>query len=328
MKNIIKLKIALTVMLWVMAGFAPVTSMGQPSVPGLTEPGKAFKEYQAEAPPIKRIVFEQTYSNGKYGPGIVWADGAIQPGGFFIRHLTNSPYTSGILVKGTSMDKDWEYFPENKVICFGPPTVWSNANNTMNTPMLGILQRVARLGLFRPFPDHDGFVWTSQTEFKFSPPDGDFVGSIVRFDDHSRPVELEYHSAQKNSKFFERCLVTYGYDSGQDFPPSRFVVDLTTPDMHSVTTNILHTLTLGLDEHAKRGYSLQEFLPKDANITTVYCISNHVRYDLLSDGTLREYKHNDPTQQTTHSRRHTLLYVIGALSMLGVASLFYHQKRA
>ncbi len=154
MKNIIKLKIALTVMLWVMAGFAPVTSMGQPSVPGLTEPGKAFKEYQAEAPPIKRIVFEQTYSNGKYGPGIVWADGAIQPGGFFIRHLTNSPYTSGILVKGTSMDKDWEYFPENKVICFGPPRVGTIGEScfcisSRHSVRLSIISRVLFIVLYR-----------------------------------------------------------------------------------------------------------------------------------------------------------------------------------
>jgi len=253
----------------------------------LTEPGKAFKEYQAEAPPIKYISFEQSYAAGKRGPGVLGADGAIQPGGYFIRHLTNSPATTGILVNGASTNAEWEFCPEYADIVYGPRTFWTNYSGSSMFYGFLSLQTVARLGLPRAFPDHDDFVWISQTHFKFiSPYNGNCEGNILKFDSRDRPTEIEYHSIQKRLNSSIESSIFYQYESDKEFPPTRFVVDSKMNDTRWLTTNTIHTLAIGTDEHAGSGYLLQEFLPTTVKFGTIYYLSNNTRYTLQTDGSI------------------------------------------
>ena len=295
----------------------------------LTEPGKLFKEYEAEAPPIKRIVYEQSYAIGKYGPGVELVDGAIQTGGYFIRHLTNSPYTKQLLVSGASSESEWEYFPENENVSYGPPTCWTNYASSMNYPPLVALQTVARLGLPRPFPGHDGFSWTSQVDFVFFDPFNQYVGHIVRFDNQGRTIEVEFHSENKSDDKATTGRVSYGYDSNQTFPPSSFVVDIKGPDFHVVTTNLLHALEIGQDDkHAGNGYYLKEFLPDDATIGTIYVISNHIRYTLQQDRSLVAYKYSDAVERSLRPVRRTILFVFLAVSILTAVYLVWLRGRS
>lgn len=295
-----------------------------------TEPGKAFKEYQAYPPPIKHILYEQSYANGKYGPGIVLADGSIQPGGFFTRHLTNSPYTTGILVDGESSTGEWEYFAENLAISYGPKTCYTNFSSSAIFPGFLKLQTVARLGLPRPFPEHDGFVWTSQTQFRFIGPWDTYEGAILKFDERGRTAEIEYHSSRKDAKVPTKCRIAYKYDSTQDFPPAQFVVDLAIGETHTIATNIIHDLATGTDEHAERGFSLEEFVPETAKAGQIFYISNHIRYTPQADHTLVEYKYPDAIERRQHERsphpvRHAILFVFVAVPIVTV--FFWVRRR-
>ena len=275
----------------------------------LTEPGKAFKEYEANVPPIKHIVYEQSYSVSKHGPGVMWADGAIQPGGYFNRQLTNSPYTQGILIDGASTEQEWESFPENENVCYGPRTYWTNSNVSMNLPVLRKLQTVACLGLPRCFPGHDGFTWTSPVAFQFFNPYDHFTGHIASFDEVGRPKEVEYHSVSNDAPEAVSARITYAYDSREQFPPASFIIELNGIDLHSVTTNILHKLELGIDEaHEQHGFYLKDFLPDNANVGTIYVISNLVRYTLQPDKSMVAYKYSDAVEQSTHPVHYAIIF--------------------
>ena len=281
----------------------------------LTEPGKAFKDFQADAPPIEYIVFEQSYDRGVDNlPGVVWADGAIQPGGYYLRHLTNSPYTKNLLVKGASTESEWEYLAETETISYGPRTHWTNYESSMNLPLYRSLQMVARLGLPRIFTDHDSFTWTSQTEFRFNTPFDHFAGSIVKFDQRNRPTELEYHSLGK--KHGLKTEIYYEYNSDSNFPPDKWVIHYSSPSSDSTSTNILHKFFIGLNGHSEHGYYLMEFLAEAAKVGSIYVISNNVRYTLQPDGSMAEYKYLYSGGNSSHSVHYPIIFVFLARTSL------------
>lgn len=291
-------------------------ALGRVGVAELTEPGKAFKEYQIEAPPVKYLEYEQSYADGKHGPGVLLGDGAIQPGGYFTRHLKNSPYTSGILVDGASVNDEWEYFPENQNTTYGPRTDWTNFSASAIFPGLLQLQTVARLGLPRPFPARDKFTWFSQTNFSFQGPYCAFEGSITVFDAFDRPRELEFHSVNRGTKLSSTTRIFYNYDSDHGLFPSSFVAELNKNGETTMTTNTLRNLVLGTNEHAVSGYFLRDFVPDSAKIQSVYYISNHVRYLLQPDGALKKYTYPNKPGRTLHAVRRSIIFTFLVVSTI------------
>jgi hypothetical protein len=99
----------LIVMVMLMAMSWPVSGAGIPASE-LTDPGKAFKQYEASAPSVNYIRYEQSYAadQSRFGhAGVLTAAGAIQQGGYFLRYITNSPITKYEIDCGLSSENEW-----------------------------------------------------------------------------------------------------------------------------------------------------------------------------------------------------------------------------
>ena len=293
----------LTGVIMLIAMNGPVSGAGIP-VSELTEPGKAYKVYQATAPPIKYIAYERSYSAAESRfrrAGVVTADGAIQQGGYFLRYLTNSPFTTNSIVWGLSSDAEWsQNVLDYHDVCYGPRQFWTNYPASMNFPDLQELQTAARFGLPRLAAGIDNFIWTSQTNFEFDHPWDHYAGHIIRFDNHNRPAKIEYHSAAANAKYWRECYITYSYDSDTNFIPAGFTTDGQTRYVTWSNTYGIDTLEIGTNDHAANGYFLKDFLPDNAEISNIWFMSNWVRYAVQPDGTKVLYMYPSAIDLTRH----------------------------
>lgn len=295
-----------------MAMNCPVSGAGIP-VSELTDPGRAFKQYEADSPPINYIRYEQSYAanQSRFGhAGVLTADGAIQPGGYFLRYLTNSPITKYEMDCGLSSESEWEQTVLDwQDVCYGPRQFWTNFPGSINFPELQGLQTAARLGLPRVFAGYDNFIWTSQTNFEFDHPWTHFSGHIVRFDNHDRPAEIEYHSATNNPNLWQECYVTYTYHSETNFIPDSFTVDGKALSHMWSTTCGIDSLEIGTNEHAATGYFLKDFIPPNAHINATYFMSNNVRYTVQPNGRKDQYAYRPDVDMSVHQvyqhRKHT-----------------------
>lgn len=275
----------------------PTSGWGIP-VSELTDPGKAFKEYEAESPSIKYLHYEQSYpaAESRFGhAGVLTADGAIQQGGYFLRYITNSPMTKYETVCGLSSESEWsQAVLDWQDVCYGPRQFWTNYPGSINFFQLQELRTVACFGLPRLAAGYDNFIWTSQTNFEFDHPWGHCAGHIIRFDSHSRPAEIEYHSVTNTANRWRQCYITYSYDSETNFIPGSFIIDGQMRNRTWSTTCGIDTLEIGTNAHATNGYFLKDFLPPNAPINATYFMSNLVRYTVQPDGTKVLYVYPSP----------------------------------
>jgi len=286
----------------------------------LEEPGRVFKQYQQDRPPIKHIVFEHSCLT-KLGLGFAVADGALQPSGYFLRYLTNSPTTSNLVIWGASTQYEWNYSMDWNSVAYGPRKLATNLNLAMNYHHLLDLATVSYLGLPRPFLD--GLTWTSQTEFEFANPLGEYIGRITKFE-NNRPLEVEYESRNEDSKNWRKCRISYEYERQVDFPPKRFLVAVETRDSHLTVTNVLHALEVGLDDIATNGYHLTNFIPKNAELAHIYFMSNQVRFSVRPNGDLVKYKYSDDFERRSQPVRYSIIFVF---LVLLVATLTFLVRR-
>jgi hypothetical protein len=300
-------------------------------VPGsqFSEPAKAFKEYLAEMPPIKRIVYEQSHQ-GKFGPGFVLADGAIQPAGYFLRHLSNSPYTTNSFVCGLSTEHEWSYAMEWQNVVYGPRDAWTNKTSALDPGTFSDFHMAVRLGLPPVVPGT--FRWASEAEFEFTSQvwgdmREDYTGRITRWDEKNRPVQVVYQSNRRASPAWLRCSVLYEYAAPEDVFPHRFVQDMELTGGRMSLSNRIHVLEVGPDENAAQGYRLTNLQPPDAKINEVTFVSNGVRYLVHPDKTMTLYRYAAvPSKPASHGTRYSIL-LFGLGSLLITAVFLLRQSR-
>ncbi|RME93238.1 MAG: hypothetical protein D6766_08570 [Verrucomicrobia bacterium] len=248
-----------------------------------------FREYQAEMPYIRRIVFEH-WDHKRFGPAYFWAEGAFQPRGWYLHYPTNSPYFSKRFVCGLSTESEWEYGAEWRTVIYGPPDVWAQPDQSIEFSQLEVLLTAAYLGIPRLPGD---FAWKSDTEFEFFLSGwGKCAGRITR-SDAGRPLEVEYGPAERG-RDYPKGRITYFYRDGRSFPPERFTVTYESRNGTREERFVWHEVALGLDPAAREGYRLKTFLRPTDEIAEVQYISNNVRYVVLPDGTMKPYQSSQP----------------------------------
>ncbi len=312
----------LLLILALVVGALQVLAEGIP-IQELTEPGKAFKVYQATAPPIKHMFFARS-DNIKFA-GMFYAEGAIQPTGYFLRYLTNSPFTTNSIVVGLDEQYAWEYDAQDASVAYGPREFETHLHTCINHFWFERLQAIACLGIRRWFAGNDNFRWISQTEFEFDHPWGHYVGHIIFFDRKNRPQELEYHSTSENSPNFRKYLLLYQYDGNNGLLPDRIIEHTFSKTSVDTITNVTISLDVGLDSHITRGYSLHDLIPQSAEIKEITFISNNVRYAVDPDGRKTLYKYPNAIVSSANPVRYSILMIV--LVLFVTTAVYWVRRR-
>jgi hypothetical protein len=290
---------------WIgLGGFGVAGGGIEPNV-SESDPAKVYRDFIAQPPWIKKVVFERTPNPVRIEdkpytgpmPPFDRYEGALQPQGYYVKYLDGVAYwrlkrgPDGLVlqpskpepgeegVRGASDRHYWCLGPGHMTAEIAPRRPEEGAYPYHGEELaarlwMGLLDRVRRLGLERL--TNAAIRWEDSDRFAGSTQDGQPVsGSITRYT-NGLPAQVEYCVGDTN--WF---VVQYAYLPGRPFPPYEVVWwAVGGGGEPRKTTNRIEVLEVGLDPAASNGYLLTQFRTKTNLLTSLLYCSNGVRYEI------------------------------------------------
>ncbi len=285
-----------------------------------------FQRFLADPPWIKYVRFRRS---GNHVPALILADsgkrifiprpwehfeGAVQPNGFFLRHLDHSYlyYYEKVAERKSFL---WGARTQNEAV-YDPPEPgeeWTIGASTRHWWQLDERIGLAIVAPREPVPGHsvtNGLEIIAQGEIQFlevlrslgmpelvgaevewldaarfqavSREHGTITGVITRFRD-DLVEELEY---QVERPVARRVHMRYAYLSPMRLPPVEMVRTVVEAETRRSYTNLVERWEEGLDPDHAQGFTLSEFRQKSTPFRNFLVWSNGVAYKLGQDGLL------------------------------------------
>jgi hypothetical protein len=274
-----------------------------------------LRELLSSPPWIKKIVFKRsgnytTFRTGELNdsdsdveyPVDLGYEGALQPLGFYLRHLANSniylrritpekelvfenPKKGSEFIVGESKEHYWSLSPGHSRLSFSykDPKLGGNPENSRQS--LASWQRRILIEFRRFGLEHMGrcdLKWAGRNQFSgISEKLGAISGKIVARDDQERPMQLHYWP---DSNLDDVVKVRYKYHTIGTIPRMFAIEGAIKGKPRKVLTNFIEHIEVGIDELNPQGYNPTDFRQNIGPLKGLVVTSNTVRYSVDQRG--------------------------------------------
>lgn len=308
-----------------------------------------FQRFLVDPPWIKYVRFrrsgnqEPEMNYPEFGKSFVipssWAhyDGALQPNGFFLRHLAytsfyyemkfsgNDPLDELVYKPpkpgqeetfGASVSHWWQLDEMDGMLGVAPrehEPGHSTRNGTEIICRKGklLLETLRCLGM--PELVDAKVEWLDTTRFQAtSEQHGKIEGAISRWR-AGLVEELEYEVTRPSKR---RVVMRYAYSPENRMPPVEMVRTVMEESGPRSFTNILDQWEEGLDQQHQQGFKVSEFRSKTEPLQFFLVWSNGIRYQMNQDGTLT-LTSDTPPDYSIFSRPSRFRFISGVATLSG-----------
>lgn len=280
-----------------------------------------LRELLSSPPWIKKIVFKRSGNYTTYRvdkltdveyPVELRYEGALQPSGFYLRHLANSsvyideitpekelifknPKKGLEYIVGESMEHYWTLNKGHSGLGFsykdpklgGDP---GNSRQTLSSWQRRILIELSMFGL-----EHMGkcdLNWAGRDQFSgMSEKLGAISGKIVARDDQERPTQLNYWP---DGNLDDVVRVNYSYHTLGSIPRMFTIEGALNGKPRKVLTNFIEHIELGIDELNPQGYKPTDFRQNFGPLKGLVIESNKVAYRVNQIGQWKQMHYRPP----------------------------------
>jgi hypothetical protein len=259
-------------------------------------PGQAFCDFLAAPPWIKKLRFlrSKNYYIDTSHPGkprrfngFTLYEGALQSGGFYLRHLSNSiavnaPRPGEEYISGASDRYWWQLSPGHDGLGLAPRLAEEgqsaqNGREVICRLEMAVVEQVRHLGM--DYLIGATIRWDETNRFSgHSPQYGAVEGQITQYKD-GLPTQVQYSIGTNQIRGF---VVQYRYAPDRPFPPQEMVSWEKTGEKPGLLrhTNIIQLLETGIDEEHLNGYKPSDFRLKTAPLASLIIWSNKARFKI------------------------------------------------